>query len=88
MKMMIYAIGGKWEPGLSGSEFVGCAYDSVTAMSLLDLIELKGGYAVSLHGDDLHTLNAISGECSIREARVMFTLWKAKENNFPHYKAA
>jgi hypothetical protein len=75
----IYAIGGNWNPGPSGDEFVGCAYDASTALSLLDLVELKGGYAVSLHGDNLHTLNAVSGECGVREARIMFKLWKEKE---------
>jgi hypothetical protein len=76
----IYAIGGKWNPGPSGDQFVGCAYDATTALSLLDLVESKGGYAVSLHGNDLHmqSLNAISGECGVREARIMFTLWDSK----------
>lgn len=79
MKMTIYAIGGKWSAGPSGDEYVGVAHDAVTASNLLDLVEMKGGYAVSLHGDDLHTLNAISGECGMREARTMVALWLAKE---------
>jgi hypothetical protein len=80
MKMMIYAIGGRWALNTSfGDTFVGCAHDAVTASSLLDLVESKGGYAVSLHGDNLGCLNAISGECGMREARTMVALWQAKE---------
>jgi hypothetical protein len=77
MKMMIYAIGGKWASGPSGDEYVGEAHDAVTASNLLDLVELKGGYAVSLHGDNL----AISGECGMKEARTMVTLWLVKEED-------
>lgn len=79
MKMMIYAIGGNWAADAAGSEFVGCAYDATTALNLLNLVEMKKGYAVSLHGDGLENLNAISGECGVREARIMFTLWREKE---------
>ena len=81
MKMNIYAIGGKWASGPSGDECVGVAHDALTAASLLDLVELKGGYAVSLHGDNLGCLNAISGECGIRQARSMVTLWSVKERD-------
>lgn len=81
MKMMIYAIGGKWVAGPSGDEYVGAAHDAITAARLLDLVELKGGYAVSVHGDDLHMLNAVSGECGLWEARTMVALWLAKEQN-------
>lgn len=79
MKMTIYAIGGKWNAGPSGDEYVGTAYDAVTAANLFNLVEMKGGYAVSLHGDNLESLNAISGECGLREARIMVALWLAKE---------
>jgi hypothetical protein len=79
MKMTIYAIGGKWNAATTGDEYVGTAHDAVTASSLLDLVEMKGGYAVSLHGDNLGCLNAISGECGMREARSMVNLWLAKE---------
>lgn len=79
MKMMIYAIGGKWVSGPSGDEYVGEAHDAITASSLLDLVEMKGGYAVSLHGDNLGSLNAISGECCMKHARSMVNLWKVKE---------
>ena len=81
MKMTIYAIGGKWASGPSGDEYVGEAHDAVTASNLLDLVELKGGYAVSLHGDNLGCLNAISGECGMKEARTMVTLWLVKEED-------
>jgi hypothetical protein len=66
MNIHIFAIGGKWNPIHGGSEFVGTAINVKTAQSLLDLVESKGGYAVSLHG------NNISGEFSIKDARKIF----------------
>ena len=76
----IYAIGGRWNPGPSGDEYVGCAYDAITALSLLDLVESKGGYAVSLHGTILHWFAANSGECSVLQARNTFVMWRDKES--------
>ena len=74
MRIMIYGIGGAYN-----NEFVGCAHDAATGMNLIHLIKLAGGYACSLHGDGLLELNAVSGECSLKDARVMFTLARAKE---------
>lgn len=72
--IMIYGIGGAYN-----NEFVGCAHDAMTGMNLIHLIKLAGGYACSLHGDGLLDLNVVSGECSLKHARDMFTLARGKE---------
>lgn len=71
MDIKIYAIGGKWQAGFTGDCFVGTAHDSLTFTSLLDLVELKGGYMVSMHGTfgTDSNLPFISGEYSLTDAR-------------------
>ena len=65
MNIKMFAIG--WDqPSNTGDVYVGAVTDTTTAHSLLDLVESKGGYAVSLHG------NGISGEYSIKDARKLF----------------
>lgn len=73
MKAMIYAIGGTW----TCDHLVGCAYDANTALSLIELVESKGGYAVSVHGD----INGkqISGEMSLKSAKMMFHVQKENQ---------
>jgi hypothetical protein len=78
MNITVYAIGGKWSPGPSGDCPVGTAHDDLTFTSLLDLVETKSGYAVSLHGtvsgkDDY---TAISGEYSLADARNLVKILK------------
>lgn len=71
MKIYVYAIGGNWNPGFGGDCLVGSATDTTTFQSLLDLTELKGGYAVSLHGTfgTDSNLPFISGEYTLTDAR-------------------
>jgi hypothetical protein len=71
MNITLYAIGGKWNPGPSGDCLVGTAHDHLTFTSLLDLVETKGGYAVSMHGTVTTEgdYTAISGEYSLTDAR-------------------
>lgn len=73
MNIKIYAIGGKWYAGNTGDCPVGTAIDPTTFINLLDLVELKGGYCVSLHGtfgtDSNHPF--ISGEYSLTDARSL-----------------
>ena len=78
MNMEIYAIGGKWQAGPSGDCPVGTAHDNLTFNSLMDLVELKGGYAVSLHGTVSATgdYNAVSGEYSLNDARNLVKILK------------
>ena len=66
MNIKIFAI------GRNGESFMGTAHDAWTALSLLELVESKGGYAVSLHGNDGTTPNAVSGEFLLVEARSFF----------------
>ena len=68
MNIKIHAIGGKWEAALIGDCPVGTAHDPLTFANLLDLVELKGGYAVSLHGT-IGNLPQISGEYILTDAR-------------------
>ena len=73
MNIKIFAIGGNWTfRNLIGSGdcFVGTAHDAFTALSLLDLIEKNGGYAVSLHGSN--GPDTFSGEFLLNEARNIF----------------
>jgi len=63
----VYAIGGKWQAGPSGDCIVGTAHDTITFLNLLDLVEMKGGYAVSMHGT--FGTNLISGEYRLTDAR-------------------
>jgi hypothetical protein len=65
MNIKIFAI------GRNGESFMGTAHDAWTALSLLELVESKGGYAVSLHGN-YGTPNAVSGELLLVEARSFF----------------
>lgn len=67
MNIKVFAIGGKWEAALTGDCPVGTAHDPFTFINLLDLVELKGGYAVSLHGN--WGTNMISGEYILNDAR-------------------
>lgn len=77
MNIRFYAIGGQWDPGTTGDCAIGTARNSLTAFSLLDLVELKDGYAVSLHGTNQKG-DMISGEFTLREAREMFTAWRGQ----------
>ena len=83
MKIMIYGIGGKLEAGASGDCHIGTANDRTTYRSLLKMVGLMGGYAVSLHGtfDGYHPemldediTNPISGEYSLPEAYALLPL--------------
>jgi len=85
MKLMIYGIGGRLEAGASGDCLVGIAHDTTTYRSLLELVGLMGGYAVSLHGtfDGYHEdmmdediINPISGEYSLPDALALLPLPK------------
>lgn len=70
MNIKVYGIGGKWQAGNKGDCPVGTATDPLTFTSLIDLVELKGGYAVSLHGGD------ISGAYSLADARdILKRVW-------------
>lgn len=71
MDIKIYGIGGKLQAGSTGDCFVGTAYDTLTYSSLLDLVELKGGYMVSMHGTFGN--NRISGEYSLTDARNLLS---------------
>jgi len=89
MKIMIYGIGGKLEAGASGDCHIGTANDRTTYRSLLKMVGLMGGYAVSLHGtfDGYHSpemldediTNPISGEYSLPEAYAMLREVEATE---------
>ena len=76
MDIKIYAIGGKWQAGPSGDCPVGTAHDSLTFNSLMDLVDSKGGYAVSLHGTVSTTgdYTAVSGEYSLTDARNLLKI--------------
>ena len=78
MDIKIYAIGGKWQAGFTGDCFVGTAHDRLTFTSLLDLVELKGGYMVSMHGTVSATgdYTAVSGEYSLNDARNLVKILK------------
>lgn len=67
MDIKVYAIGGRWNPGPTGDAHVGSAQDPFTLSNLIDLVECKGGYAVSLHGTGDGKM--ISGEYSLEDAR-------------------
>lgn len=77
MNVKIYAIGGNLN-----DKYVGTAIDGATGLSLIDLIEMTGGYACSVHGDGLDNMCAVSGEVSTKQARVMFTVAKEREKVF------
>lgn len=68
MDIKVYAIGGRWNPGPTGDAPVGTAQDPLTLSNLIDLVEFKGGYAVSLHGTS-RNMPQISGEYSLADAR-------------------
>jgi hypothetical protein len=72
MRALIYAIGGEWKPSASGDHYLGAAHDVTTALSLIDLVESKGGYAVSIHAIGLSKNWAVSGEFSVDAARKLF----------------
>lgn len=78
MKIYVYAIGGNWNPGPSGDCLIGSATDTTTFLSLLDLVESKNGYAVSLHGTfgTDSNLPFISGEYSLTDARNLTKILK------------
>lgn len=72
MEITIYGIGGRCSIGSStGDCLIGKAYDTQTFLSLISLVELKGGYAVSMHGTfgTNSNLPFISGEYSLNDAR-------------------
>jgi hypothetical protein len=69
---LIYAIGGQWKPSTTGDHYLGSARDVTTALSLIDLAEAKGGYAVSIHAVGLGKDWAVSGEFSVDDARKLF----------------
>lgn len=72
MNITVYAIGGKWQAGPSGDCIVGTTHDTITFLNLLDLVEMKGGYAVSIHGT--FGTNLISGEYSLTDARNLVNI--------------
>lgn len=72
MRALIYAIGGDWKPSASGDHYLGAAHDVTTALSLIDLVESKGGYAVSIHAIGLGKDWAVSGEFGVDAARKLF----------------
>ena len=74
MKLMIYGIGGRLEAGASGDCHVGTANDVATYRSLLNMVGLMGGYAVSLHGNIDSISEDISGEYSLPEAYALLPL--------------
>jgi hypothetical protein len=74
MKINIFAIGGKFEAGPSGDEFIGTAHDPRTALSLINYVEQCGGYAVSLHGTGLNGIHDISETATLARARSMFVV--------------
>jgi hypothetical protein len=74
MLIRIHAIGGEFVPGPGGDTYIGTAHDPTTALTLLDYVELKKGYAVSLHGDGLIGMHAFSGVETLARARDLFRL--------------
>lgn len=74
MNIAIFAIGGKWQSGPSGDCIVGTAHDTITFLSLLDLVEMKGGYMVSMHGT--FGTNIISGEYNLNDARNLVHIFR------------
>lgn len=71
MHVRVFAIGGNWSIAnmtSTGDCFVGNASDLTTLNSLIDLVELKRGYAVSLHGNIGD--ETISGEMLLADARA------------------
>ena len=70
MDIKMFAIGGQWRWSINatstGDVYVGTITDTTTAHRLIDLVESRGGTAVSLHG------NGISGEFTIKDARNLF----------------
>lgn len=66
MNMKVFAIG-----GLIGECPVGTAHDPFTFLNLLELVELKGGYAVSLHG--VYDNKTFSGEYLLKDAKNIVT---------------
>lgn len=74
MNIKIYAIGGK-----KNGDFVGTATDSITFLSLIELVSEKNGYAVGLHGDlgPKSLLNRIvSGEYSLNDAKELVNCYQ------------
>lgn len=82
MNVKIYAIGGNLN-----DKYVGTAIDGATGLSLIDLIEMTGGYACSVHGDGLDNMCAVSGEVSTKQARVMFIVAQEREKVFREREA-
>ena len=76
MNITVYAIGGKWQAGPGGDCIVGTARDTITFLNLIDLVELKGGYAVSMHGtvSGKSDYTAVSGEYSLTDARNLIRI--------------
>ncbi len=76
MNIYVYAIGGNWTPGPTGDCPIGSATTTLTYSSLLELVESKGGYAVSLHGTfgTDSNLPFISGEYSLTDARNLLKI--------------
>ncbi len=74
MKINIYGIGGALEAGASGDCHIGTANDRTTYRSLLKMVGLMGGYAVSLHGNIDSRAEDISGEYSLPEAYALLPL--------------
>lgn len=74
MKVRIHAIGGEFAPDAGGDTYIGTAIDPTTALSLIDFVERRGGYAVGLHGDGLEGMSALSGVETLARARGLFRL--------------
>lgn len=78
MDIKIYGIGGKLQAGSTGDCYIGTAHDTTTFLSLVDLVELQGGYMVSLHGT-FGKIIRTSGEYSLADARNLIeTMEKRK----------
>lgn len=70
--VQVFAIGGNWRLSnmtSTGDCLVGRATDMTTLNSLIDLVEARRGYAVSLHGDVGD--QTVSGEMLLAEARAL-----------------
>jgi hypothetical protein len=74
MRIRVYAIGGEFVPDAGGDVYIGTAHDATTALTLLDYVERRGGYAVSLHGDGLIGMHEFSGVETLTRARDLFRL--------------
>lgn len=74
MQIRIHAIGGEFFADAGGDAYIGTAHDATTALTLIDYVERRGGYAVSLHGSGLIGIHAFSGVETLARARDLFRL--------------